>query len=185
MSICSTQNLHFQRRRDSKQWCWIFLPAWLDSGTQCFRTMEIPDIEEWFPTQDRWGAHKTLKNLSHEISIFLQDRIWKTLKTSDKFKIYLIYTNLWTVKIHRLITRISKTCNQILAVFLCFCILLDITTIILGDFFFIIKHFSRHFNTKPTCDLCSPTVILTAITLNFIIKWHLFLVPLLYFKDLA
>lgn len=95
-----------------------------------------------FLTQKSKSLHRTVavhinhkKRLPHERNIFPQGGICKIPKTSDKFKIYFIRTNRWTVKIHSLITRISKTCNQILARFLCFCII-PIIIITLGDFLF-------------------------------------------------
>lgn len=138
--------------------------------------------DEWFPTQDSCSPHKPQKSLPQGRNI-PQDGISKIPRASDKFKIYLIYTNVKTVKIHSSITRTSKTCNQILARFLCFCILSHLI-IMFGDFF-IIKHFSKHSNAKPTSDLCLPTMVLTVITLNFIIRCHIFLDKLLYCEDLA
>jgi len=94
MSIHSTQNLPIQRKRDFKQRCAVFPPAWWDSGTQCLRTMQIPGIEESFPAKESCSPNKPQKSLPYEGKIFPQDGICKIPKISDEFKIYLICISL-------------------------------------------------------------------------------------------
>lgn len=81
------------------------------------------------------AVHINHRKVYHRGEISLKMEFSKYQEHSDKFKIYLLFSSVTTVKIHSSITRTFKTCNQILARFPCFCILSHII-IIFGDIFY-------------------------------------------------